>query len=201
MKKCLILLLLSLFALTVFTQSAWAEDFNFPGLTGTVTVTEDQYGIPTIKGDAEFDVVFVQGYLHARDRFFQMDRDRKGAAGRAAELLGESALNSDVLLRTMGLGRAATKTWSALDADTKGWLQAYANGVNTYLSNNPLPPEYTVLEITKVDPWTPLDSVLIAKGLGASFSLGTGDIDSTITLGTYSFVGDERDSPCADAVG
>ncbi len=180
-------LLLSVFS--VFLQSAFAEDYNFPGLSGTVTVTEDQYGIPTIKGDSQMDVVFVQGYLHARDRFFQMDRDRKGAAGRAAELLGENALSSDVQLRTMGLGRAATKTWAALDGDTKGWLKAYADGVNTYLNNNPLPPEYAVLEITKVDPWTPLDSVLIGKGMGAGFSLGTGDIDSTITLGTYAGYG------------
>jgi penicillin amidase len=174
----------------VFTQSALAEDFNFPGLSGTVTVTEDQYGIPTIMGDAELDVVFVQGYIHARDRFFQMDRDRKGAAGRAAELLGASAMSSDVQLRTMGLGRAATKTWSALDAETKGWLQAYANGVNTYLNNNPLPPEYAVLELTKADPWTPLDSVLIGKGLAAGFSLGLSDIDNTIKLGTYDYVGE-----------
>jgi len=188
---CLLLnqtLLFSVFL--VFIQSAWAEDFSFPGLSGTVTVTEDQYGIPTIKGDSELDVVFVQGYLHARDRFFQMDRDRKGAAGRAAELLGGGALSSDVQLRTMGLGRAAAKTWSALDADTKGWLQAYANGVNTYLNSNPLPPEHAVLEITRVDPWTPLDSILIGKGMGASFSLGTGDIDATITLGTYAAYGE-----------
>jgi len=185
-------LLFSVFLFAVFLvpiQSAWAEDFSFPGLSATVTVYEDQYGIPTIKGDTELDVVFVQGYLHARDRFFQMDRDRKGAAGRAAELLGSAALSSDVQLRTMGLGRAATKTWKKLDADTKGWLQAYANGVNTYLNNNPLPPEYTVLEITKTDPWTPLDSVLIGKGLAAGFSLGLGDIDSTITLGTYAAYG------------
>jgi len=181
-------LLLSIFLVSI--QSAWAEDFSFPGLTGTVTVTEDQYGIPTIKGESEFDVVFVQGYLHARDRFFQMDRDRKGVAGRAAELLGEPALASDVLARTLGLARAAEKTWQALDADTKGWLQAYANGVNTYLNNNPLPPEHTVLEITKTDPWTPMDSILIGKGLAAGFSLGFGDVDSTITLGAYSLVGE-----------
>ncbi len=176
-------LLLSFFVVSV--QSAWAEDFNFPGLTGTVTVYEDQYGIPTIKGDSELDVAFVQGYLHARDRFFQMDRDRKAVAGRAAELLGAAALSSDVQLRTMGLARAAIKTWKALDADTKGWLQAYANGVNTYLANNPLPPEHTAMEITKVDPWSPIDTILIGKGLAAGFSLSFADVDSTITLGTY----------------
>ena len=166
-------------------QSAVAEDFNFAGLTGTVHVYEDQYGIPTIKGESALDVVFVQGYIHARDRFFQMDRDRKAVAGRAAELLGPDALSSDVQFRTFGLGRAALKTWQALDAETRGWLQSYANGVNTYLANNPLPPEHTVLEITEVDPWTPLDTLLIGKGLAAGFSLNTQDIDFTITLGNY----------------
>ena len=166
-------------------QSAIAEDFNFAGLTGTVEVTEDQYGIATIKGESQLDVAFVQGYIHARDRFFQMDRDRKGVAGRAAELLGESALESDILFRTLGLGRAALKTWQAIDADTKGLMQAYANGVNAYLANNPLPPEHTAMEITKTEPWTPLDTLLIGKGMGASFSLGLQDMDSTITLMTY----------------
>ena len=176
-------LLFSIFLVSI--QPAWAEDFNFPGLGGTVTVTEDQYGIPTIKGESVLDVIFVQGYMHARDRYFQMDFTRKGAAGRAAELMGEGALSSDVQLRTLGLERGATKTWQALDAETKGWLQAYANGVNSYVTNNPLPPEYTVLELTKTDPWTPLDSVLVAKGLAFSLSFERRDVTSTVTLGTY----------------
>ncbi|MCU0989728.1 MAG: penicillin acylase family protein [Xanthomonadales bacterium] len=166
-------------------QSTLAEEFNFPGLTGTVTVYEDQYGIPTIKGESESDVAFVQGYLHSRDRFFQMDRDRKIVAGRAAELLGAAALSSDVQFRTFGLARAALKSWQSYDAEIKGWLQSYANGVNAYLANNPLPPEHTALEITEVDPWTPLDTVMIGKGLSSSFSLSTDDIDATVALGTY----------------
>jgi len=190
MNKRLTLLLFPLCTSLLIIQSAWAEDFNFPGLSGTVTVTEDQYGIPTIKGDSELDVIFVQGYLQARDRFFQMDFTRKGVAGRAAELLGSAALSSDVEYRTIGLARAATKTWSAFDDETKGWLQAYANGVNTWLNNNPLPPEYTVLELTKTDPWTPLDSILVGKGLAASLSLELGDLDYTINLGAYSAVGE-----------
>ena len=135
-------LLLTAAVFVISATAAQAQDFSFPGLSGTVTVYEDEYGIPSIKGESELDVVFVQGYIHARDRFFQMDRDRKGAAGRAAELLGESALSSDVQFRTFGLARAALTSWQALDAVTKGWLQAYANGVNTWLANNPLPPEY-----------------------------------------------------------
>lgn len=121
----------------------------FPGLSGTVTVTEDQYGVPSIRGDSEQDVAFVQGYIHARDRFFQMDYFRKVASGKLAELLGQAALPSDVQFRTLGLRRAALKSWQAGDPEVNGLLQAYANGVNTWLSSNPLPPEYTPLELTQ----------------------------------------------------
>ena len=100
-------LLLSLIVASV--QPAWAEDFNFAGLSGTVTVTEDQYGVPTITGDSELDVYFVTGYIQARDRFFQMDYFRKVAVGRLAELVGSPALPTDIQLRTMGIGRAATR--------------------------------------------------------------------------------------------
>jgi len=177
--------LLAATALATLVLPAGAAEFTFPQLAAPVTVYEDAYGIPTIKGENELDVVFVQGYLHARDRFFQMDRDRKAAAGRAAELIGQDALSSDIELRTLGLGCAANKTLQALDAETRDWLQAYANGVNAWLANNPLPPEYSVLELTKANPWTPLDTVLIGKGIATSLSLSTEDVDSTITLGTY----------------
>lgn len=182
------------FTLTALTVSLaatniWAAEVSMPGLSAPVTVHEDALGIPTIKGDSELDVAFMLGYIHARDRFFQMDRDRKGAAGRAAELLGAAALSSDVQFRNLGLGRAALATWQALGDETKAQLQAYANGVNAWLASNPLPPEFSLLELTKTDKWTPLDSILIGKGLGASFSLGFSDVDNTITLGTYDAFG------------
>jgi penicillin amidase len=188
---------LHLFALQLFLvpflfvpQSALAEDFNFPGLSDTVTVTEDQYGVPSIRGKSELDVAFVQGYIHARDRFFQMDYFRKIANGRLGELLGAAALPNDISLRTLGLGRAALKSWQKADADVKGMLQSYANGVNSWLSNNPLPPEYTLLELTKVDPWTPHDSFSYIKLLAWDLSFDTGDVQNTINLLTYQGVGE-----------
>lgn len=186
-RKCLISVLAAVPALAV--QPAPAADFNLPGLSGGVTVYEDALGIPTIKAGNELDAAFVLGFLHARDRLFQMDRDRKGAAGRAAELLGSAALASDVQFRNLGLGRAALATWQALGDESKGVLQAYANGVNAWLARNPLPPEYSALELTRIDPWTPVDTLVVAKGLGASFSLGFGDVDNTIALGTYQAFG------------
>ncbi|MCH8227280.1 MAG: penicillin acylase family protein, partial [Proteobacteria bacterium] len=185
-KPCVQVLLL--FFMVVSGQSAWAEDFNFPGLSGTVTVYEDQYGIPTIKGDSELDVVFVQGYFHARDRFFQMDYFRKLASGRLAELVGDPALPSDIQLRTLGLRRAALASWQAADAETKGIMQAYANGVNSWLANNPLPPEHGILELTKTDTWSPLDTLTFTKLLAFSLSFDL-DISNTITLGTYQAFG------------
>lgn len=166
------------------SQAVLAEDFNFPGLAGTVTVYEDAYGIPTIKGESETDVAFVQGFIHARDRFFQMDYFRKVAQGRLGEMVGSPALGNDVQLRTLGLGRAALATWQAADAETKGALQAYANGVNAWLTSNPLPPEYGGLEISSVDPWTPVDSLAYVKLLAWNLSWDL-DIEATITLGTY----------------
>jgi penicillin amidase len=183
-----------LFSLTI-SLSAWAKasvaEYQFPGLGAAVTVHEDALGIPTIVAESEHDAVFVLGFLHARDRFWQMDRDRKLAAGRLSELVGAAALATDIQLRTFGISRAALETWQAYSADTKGVLQSYANGVNAYLANGPLPPEYTALELTKADPWTPLDSLLAGKLLATSFSLGelTRDVDFTIRLGTYQAFG------------
>lgn len=186
-KRSVQVLLLSF--LVVSVQTAWAEDFNFPGLSGTVTVYEDQFGIPTIKGDSELDVVFVQGYIHARDRFFQMDYFRKVASGKVAELVGSPGLGSDIQLRTLGLRRAALATWQATDAETKGILQSYANGVNVWLANNPLPPEFAILELTKTGPWTPLDSLSYMKLLAFSLSFDLDDISNTINLLTYQGTG------------
>ncbi len=178
-----------LLTLLVQTGFVTAENFEFPGLSDTVTVYEDALGIPTIVGNSQEDVAFVQGYIHARDRFFQMDYFRRLASGRLAEMVGEAALSTDIQLRTFGLRRAALASWKITDAKTKSVSQAYANGVNTWLNTNPLPPEYFGLELTHVPPWTPLDSITFAKLLAFNLSFDL-DIDATIDVATYQAVGD-----------
>lgn len=165
-----------------------AEEFNFPGLGEPVTVHEDARGIPTIIGNSEEDVAFVQGYFHARDRIFQMDYFRRLGSGTLAELVGSAALGTDVQLRTFGLRRAAQDSWKILDAKTKSILQAYANGVNAWLNSSPLPPEYAGLELTHVQPWTPVDTITFAKLLAFNLSFDL-DIDATIDFATYQAVG------------
>jgi len=181
-------------ALLLFAVAATAvaKPMKVPGLKSSVKVIRDIDGIPHIIASNEHDLLFVQGYLHAQDRFFQMDFSRRQASGTLAELLGQPALGSDVELRTLGLRRAAELSLPALSPETQAGLQAYADGVNFFLAIQPLPPEYGVLEITQAEPWTPLDSVVIGKliAFGLSFDL---DVSLTEALISYQNAGEALD--------
>jgi penicillin amidase len=159
-----------------------------PGLSAPGTITYDREGVPVIQAANENDAAFLTGYAHARDRFWQMDFNRRGASGTVAELVGAPALANDIQTRTLGLRRAAEATWSALSADSRGWLKAYADGVNYWLSTNPLPPEYGALELTRVAPWSPVDSLVIGKALAFQLSFDL-DTDFTIRAGAYQAAG------------
>lgn len=168
--------------------SATAQSLSAPGLTAAGRIHLDAEGIPTIEAANDNDAAFLQGYAHARDRFFQMDVTRRAVSGTLAELVGISVLADDVQARTLGLRRGAVKTWQALSDDSRGWLRAYADGVNFWLSRNPLPPEYGALDLTRAQPWTPVDSLCIAKGLAFQLSFDL-DINPTIKLGAYQQAG------------
>lgn len=190
MKKFKKTIIASVCALTgiMAAQNTVAATFELDGLEATVTVYQDADGIPSIIGSNDNDVAFVQGYMHASQRFFQMDTTRRLASGRLAELVGSAALANDIQLRTLGLRRAAVASLQAMDTDTKGWLQSYANGVNAWLANGVLPPEYGALELTSAERWSPVDSIVVGKALAFNLSFDL-DIDATIALGTYQGVG------------
>ncbi|MFA7321972.1 MAG: penicillin acylase family protein [Dokdonella sp.] len=167
---------------------AAAQSLSAPGMSAPGRISWDAEGIPTIDAANDNDAAFLQGYAHARDRFFQMDLTRRSVSGSLAELVGISQLASDVQARNLGLRRGAVKTWAKMSDDTRGWLSAYANGVNFWLANNPLPPEYGALQLTHADPWTPVDSLCVGKGLAFQLSFDL-DIDPTIKLGAYQQAG------------
>jgi penicillin amidase len=180
----------SLMAALAFT-SVNAETIAVPkALADTVTVTYDADGVAYIEADNELDAAFAQGYVQARDRFFAMDLTRRQASGTLAELLGEGALSSDIQLRTLGLRRSAYESWFEMGEETRGWLKAFADGVNAYLASGaPLNPAYAALELTEPEPWTPVDSIVVGKALAFQLSFDL-DIDRTVNLGTYQAVGD-----------
>jgi penicillin amidase len=142
------------------------------GLQAEVTVVRDSWGVPHVYASNPHDLFFAQGYVHAQDRFWQMEFWRRMGSGRLAEILGESALGTDRFLRTLGWHRTAARELELLDDELRAALEAYAEGVNAYISTRRgrLGLEFTVLGLTGVDfepePWTPHAHLGEGDGLG-----------------------------------
>src|SRR5918993_4836714 len=163
---------------------------EFPGLKDTVEILRDRFGVPQIFAGNERDVFFAQGYVHAQDRFFQMELGRRAGHGRLSELIGGSALEFDRLSRTIGFGRIAATCEKNGPPEPLEILRAYSAGVNARLSTEPLPPELRLLCLLEPEPWRPSDtaawSMVVAWSLSASWELkllreaaeGIGDWDN-----------------------
>ena len=145
---------------------------RLPGLGNGVEVVRDESGIPQVYADTSDDLFYAQGYVHAQDRFFEMDFRRHVTAGRLSELLGREALDTDKLIRTMGWRRVAEQELSLLSPETLDYLQAYSRGVNAYIeSHSPsqMSLEYSVLALNGLEytpeEWTPADSLAWLKAM------------------------------------
>ena len=134
------------------------------GLKSKVEVYRDQHGIPHLYADNLEDLFFAQGYVHAQDRLWQMEFNRRIGNGTLSEVLGETTLSTDRFLRTIGLHRAAKADWAVLDDQTRLALESYAAGVNAFIESHEdkLPLEFTILGF-KPAPWTPLDTLVWGK--------------------------------------
>jgi penicillin G amidase len=181
--------------LSLFVLHALAADADtrspaesIPGLRTGAQLIVDRNGVTHVVATNEDDLYFMQGWVHARDRLFQMDSNRRLASGTLAELLGTGALGSDVQLRTIGLRRAAQRSWEVLLPRTRASLSAFARGVNAWLASHPLPPEYGALALTRTDPWTEIDSVVIGKLIAFSLSFDL-DVDATVAFQSYAQAG------------
>ncbi len=142
------------------------------GLDGPVDIYRDENGIPHIYAETTHDLFVAQGYVHAQDRFWQMDFQRAVGHGRLAQLLGESQVGTDTFLRTLGWSRVADEEFAAMPQEAQDVLTAYADGVNAYLDErNPLRLglEFSVLKLTNASykplPWEPADTLVWAKAM------------------------------------
>src|SRR5581483_10579721 len=137
---------------------AAADSAQLQGLLAPARIATDSNYVPHIFADNDHDAMLLLGWVHARDRFFQMDLLRRQASGTTAELLGKGALDSDIQARTLGLRRAAEASVTTYSDEVMALLQAYADGVNAWLKDpaTKLPAEYAALELTKtsVPAWT-----------------------------------------------
>ena len=153
---------LSLRHAAVAALPALDGDALVPGLRSVAMVTRDAQGVPSITALGLHDVLFAQGYTTAGDRLWQMDALRRHGAGELAEILGPSLLAHDQRQRILQIRAAADRALGHLPADQRAELQAYADGVNSYIDSHrgSLPLEFGLLAY-KPAPWTPRDSLLV----------------------------------------
>ncbi len=121
---------------TYTVRRSWPQEtgiIKLPGLKDKVEVFRDKWGVPQIYASNQHDLFMAQGYIHAQDRFWQMDFWRHIGSGRLAEMFGKSQSNTDKFLRTLGWARVAQQELKQADPNTIAILQAYADGVNGYL--------------------------------------------------------------------
>jgi penicillin amidase len=175
------------------------------GLSAPVDVTRDALGVPTIRGRSREDVARATGFLHAQDRYFQMDLARRRAAGELAALVGVRALPVDREVRIHRFRAVARRAMSLFSAQDAALLNAYTAGVNAGLAAMSAPPfEYLVLRQTPA-PWTPEDSLLVVLSMfvtlqenDGAYETALGTMHDKLPAQMYDFLaprGSEWDAP------
>jgi len=168
-----LLILITLFGLVIAggyyrLRSALPEttgQLRLPGLGQEVTIVRDIHGVPTITAAQESDAYFALGFVHAQDRLFQLDVQRRYAAGRMAEITSsEKALNGDRYIRRLGLYRSAQAALQNLPASARMALESYSAGINAFLQSRKgaLPVEFSLFGYIP-EPWHAEDSLAIMK--------------------------------------
>ncbi len=134
------------------------------GLEAPVEIFRDPWGIPHIYADSLEDCLYAQGFVHAQDRLFQMELNRRTALGTLSELFGELALDTDRTVRTFGFNRLAHQDWETLSPEAMRSLDAYTTGVNAFMTKfkKQLPVEFSLLS-HRPDPWQPVDSLAFTR--------------------------------------
>jgi penicillin G amidase len=172
MNRCLTLSSVVLLGITYLpltsaqqTGTAESQTIQLQGLRERVVVRRDERGIPYITANNDEDLYFAQGYETAADRLWQMDLLRRTARGELAEIFGNNVLEEDKRHRTFGFAQTADAELDQATPATRTILEAYARGVNAYISSlepKSLPPEFQILQY-KPRPWTPSDSLVVVK--------------------------------------
>jgi penicillin amidase len=158
-------------------KTAALPDYNksieLPGLSEEVSILRDAYGIPHIYAENENDLYYAVGYTMAQDRMWQMDLLRRVTQGRLSEILGKDQVNTDLLMRSLRIQEKSEKVASALNPEIVTSLEAFSKGVNYYIKNNPLPPEFKVLGY-KPETWEPVHSINLIGYMAWDLSMGWG---------------------------
>jgi penicillin amidase len=147
-------------------------EVRLQGISGWVGIRRLEVdGVPTISAANEHDAFFGLGWVHAEDRLWQMDFQRRVASGRLSEVLGARTRDIDTFMRTLGLAHVAEASLRQMSPEMRAVLEAYAAGVNAWIEHHrgPLPPEFLILGY-RPDPWRPVDTVLWGRLMALDLS-------------------------------
>ena len=165
------------------------------GLAEAVDVVRDEYGVAHIYAQNTPDLFFAQGYVHAQERFWQMEFQRRTGAGRLSEIFGETTVSTDRYLRHFGFSALVEEIYQNLEPETQVVLQAYAAGVNAYIQDRTpgqLGLEFAMLNLQgvrwEIEPWQPTDALLwtymMIYDQGGSPSSPVNELATLATVGT-----------------
>lgn len=147
-------------------------EIQLEGLRAPVQVYRDNMGIPHIYAASSHDLFFAQGYVHAQDRFWQMDTWRHIGSGTLSEMFGKGQVETDTFLRTLGWRRTAEQEYAEMGPESKEIIESYTAGVNAYLKDHDataLSLEYAILRLLSpdytIEPWTPVNSLTWGKAM------------------------------------
>jgi penicillin G amidase len=167
---------LSLILVTLSASCGWSQppnqEITISGLKAAVTVRRDERNIPYIEAKSDADLYFVQGYVTAQDRLWQMDLLRRTARGETAEVFGRTTIEEDKRWRKFQFSQLAETSLQNLSPELRAALENYAHGVNAYiatLNKDTLPIEFQILKYQPT-PWKPTDTVVIGKILADGLS-------------------------------
>ncbi|MBV8549444.1 MAG: penicillin acylase family protein [Alphaproteobacteria bacterium] len=168
-----LVLALVLIGVWVFKGSLPQYDgrLHLKGLSAKVHVWRDTHGVPHIFANNDRDAYRALGYIHASERLFQMEMQRRAGQGRLSEVIGEDMVGVDKFIRTLGLYPLAQSSFKAMSPDAQADFQAYADGVNAWIASHhfSLPPEFVLLGFHP-EPWQPADSVVWGKLMALQLS-------------------------------
>ncbi|OJV25709.1 MAG: hypothetical protein BGO32_00285 [Bacteroidetes bacterium 37-13] len=166
------------------TQNNFKDnDIQLKGLSGKVNVLYDERLVPHIQAENENDLYFMQGFITAKNRLWQMEISTHAAAGRVSEIVGEKGLENDRIMRRIGMSFGAENAQNFIlkDEKSKQLITAYCNGVNAYiqsLKKSQLPIEYKLLDY-KPEAWTPIKVALLLKNMANMLSVYEYDVQNT----------------------
>ena len=196
--RLLLWLVLLLIAATAFyvdrTFPVLDGELQVPGLASRVTLARDQADVTHIRAESAHDAWFSLGYVHAQERGWQLEFNRRVMHGELSEVLGPATLETDKLLRTLGIARAAERQWQSLPAEGRDAMQAYSDGINAFYASSAqaLSPEFHLLGIKpgghSGQAWSPTDSLgwslMMALDLGGNWGTEFARLSAAKTLGT-----------------